>query len=431
MWLSVPTNNDSSSTESTYSYMTSSSSTRPPSFSSSSSYDPRSEAGSRGTAGSTETVPHVPSHPCTRYPSTLRVASLSGKASIRDVEQLAVQYGSMAHMGLLDPSYSVFVNEAKTGAICFKTLYKIAVVMGDPMCDLAQIASLLSEFSLYRRRKRWGMAVLGAKTELVRYFSEGEAESRSTILQFARERVLNPLTNSVVNETSGKRILTQCRQLLDARKGGLTLHIYIPSLHGPDHRLEAELRALYDDWRTARNKSRRPQAFITQYDPFLMPHLMTYIYTTGPDGAVNGFAALRWIGANDGYHIDPCIAAPGSRNGISDLLLFAAMAYLRQLGVSHLSLGLEPLESIEPVSEMSPLLAHLTQRIYQHTFRRLPIPGKRAYFDKFKPDDNQDAPVYLIFSSTIPEPRQVVAVAHIANISIRRLFIREKQKEAS
>jgi lysylphosphatidylglycerol synthetase-like protein (DUF2156 family) len=345
------------------------------------------------------------------------------------VEWIAAQYGTMSHMGLLDPSYTVFVNEGRTGAICFKTLYKVAVVMGDPICHTEHTHSVLSELNKYRRRKHWDMAVLGAKEEVVRYYSQGR--SRATILQFAKERVLNPLTNSVLSETSGKRILTQCPQLLDPHKGGTTLSIYIPSLQDPDYQLETDLRAIYNDWRAARNKSRRPQAFITEYDPFLMPNLMTYIYTTGPDETINGFAGLRWIGANHGYHIDPCIAAPGSRNRISDLLLFASMAYCRQLGISYLSLGYEPLESLEPTSGMSPLIAHLTQRIYHHTFRRLPISGKRAYFDKFKPDADQDAPVYLIFPSRIPEPRQVVAVAHIANISIRRLFLQDMQKVAS
>jgi lysylphosphatidylglycerol synthetase-like protein (DUF2156 family) len=410
-----------------YSYMTSSSSNTQRASSSS---DLRSETASRYTSdGSTESVPHAFSRPPGNYPDKSRVVSLSKTASIRDVERIAAEYGTMSHMGLLDPSYTVFVNEGRTGAICFKPLYKVAVVMGDPICHPEHTHSVLSEFNKYRQRKHWDMAVLGAKEELVRYYSQGR--SRATILQFAKERVLNPLTNSVLGETSGKRILTQCRQLLDPHKGGTTLSIYIPPLQDLDYQLETDLRAIYNDWRAARNKSHKPQAFITEYDPFLMPNLMTYIYTTGPDGTINGFAGLRWIGANNGYHIDPCIAAPGARNGISDLLLFASMAYCRQLGISYLSLGYEPLESLEPTSGMSPLIAHITQRIYHHTFRRLPISGKRAYFDKFKPDADQDAPVYLIFPSRIPEPRQVVAVAHIANISIRRLFLRDKQKVAS
>ncbi|KAL2837706.1 hypothetical protein BJY01DRAFT_220669 [Aspergillus pseudoustus] len=425
-FLSIPLSDPMdaySFSESTYSFASTSNTLRP------SSYETSSETASRYTSdGSSEDIPNI-QNPYSKYSATNRVVSLSGKASIRDVEILAIKYGLVSHMGLLDPSYSVFVTDDRTGGICFKTLYRVAVVMGNPLCEPDDIHRLMYEFDQYRRRRRWDMSILGAGEESVRYFSG--IKKKSTILQFGKERALNPLTNEVIHETNGKRIVTQCRQLLDPSKGGIKLETYIPSLQDPDPKLERDLAAIYDEWRLARNKSGKPQAFITEYDPFLMPNLMTYIYARGPDGKVNGFAGLRWIGPKGGYHIDPCIAAPGARKGISDLLLFASMAYLRQSGVSHLSLGYEPSESLEPITEMSPTIAHLTQRIYRHTFRRLPISGKRAYFDKFKPDDEQDAPVYLIFPSRIPELRQVVAVAHVANISIRRLFFGDKRKTAS
>jgi lysylphosphatidylglycerol synthetase-like protein (DUF2156 family) len=122
-----------------------------------------------------------------------------------------------------------------------------------------------------------------------------------------------------------------------------------------------------------------------------------------------------------GYHVDPCIAAPGARKGVTDLLLFASMAYLRQQGVSYLSVGYEPSESLAGISGLQGPLAPLTDRLYQFTFHRLPISGKRAYFDKFRPDDAQSEPVYLIFPSKLPRPRDVLAVAHAANIRLRRL----------
>ncbi|KAL3446960.1 hypothetical protein BJX65DRAFT_296071 [Aspergillus insuetus] len=332
MFLSVSKNSDpsSSSAESTYSYVSSSSNTHP--FSSS-SYNPRSELHSRYTSDASTRAP-----------------------SMRDAELLAVRHGSMSHIGLLDPSYSVFNNKERTGSVCFKTLYKVAVIMGDLMCDSEVINSLLSKFNLYRWRKRWGVTVLRARERLVGCLSE--QKSRSIILQLARERVLISLTNSVVSETSGERILTQCRQLLEPRKCGIALSIFIPS-QSPNHTLEAELRGIYDDWRRARK---------------ILEARGLY---HGVRGTINGFAGLRWIGTNAGYHIDPCIATLSSRNGISDLLLFALMAYLWKLGVSYLSLEYEPLDSIDP-----------------------------------------DTPLYLIVPSRIREPRQVVAVAHVTNISL-------------
>ncbi|RHZ67141.1 protein ergS [Aspergillus thermomutatus] len=356
-----------------------------------------------------------------------RIVSLDGQASAEDVERLATQYGQASHMGLLDPSYNVFVDGDRTGGLCFKVLNRVAIVMGDPMCDPSQISNVLDEFNRYRRQKRWDISFLGARETLLGYAKTHN--KKWTVLQFGKERVLNPLMNEVIHETHGKRILTQNRQLLNPSKGGITLDIYTPSPQ-TDYGLEIELCAIYEEWRMARNKSGRLQAFITEYDPFLMPSLMTYIYSRGQDGRVNGFAALRWIGAKNGYHVDPCIAAPGAPKGISDLLIFASMAWLRQIGISYLSFGYEPSDSLAEVSGMPSPIAHLTRQIYRYTFQRLPIGGKKTYFDKFKPDDEQDSPLYLIFPSKIPEPRPVIAMAHVANISIRKLLFDHSTKRS-
>ncbi|KAL3470268.1 hypothetical protein BJX99DRAFT_267562 [Aspergillus californicus] len=352
-----------------------------------------------------------------------RIVSADGNASTEDMERLATQYGQASHMGLHDPSYKVFINRNRTGGVCFKVLSKVAVVTGDPLCHSSLTPHVLREFKQYRRRFRWGIAFLGAGEGLVNHARQNS--KKWTILQFGKERVLNPVTNEVICETAGKRILTQNRQLLNASKGGIILHIYTPSSHQLDLGLEQELRAVYDKWRTTRNQSGKPQAFITEYDPFLIPSLMSYIYTRGPHGKANGFAALRWIGAKSGYHVDPCVAAPGARKGITDLLLFACMAWLRQLGITYMSVGYEPspLLNVAEGSGTPVSVAYLTQRIYRSVFARLPLAGKRAYFGKFKPDVEQDSPVFVIFPSRIPEPRRVVAVAHVSNISIRGLIL--------
>ncbi|KAL4995398.1 hypothetical protein BDV10DRAFT_174873 [Aspergillus recurvatus] len=363
------------------------------------------------------------STPVDSIPPQTRIVSLSGTATTQDVERLGLEHGLPSQMGLMDSSYSIFVNEQGNGGLCFKVLDKVAVVLGEPMCHSMQISALMAEFKLYRRRKRWRMSVLGASKGLVEYFA-CKRKRGSTILQFGYNRVMNPLTNEVIHEASGKRILTQNRQLLNPGKGGISLDIYTPSVHGKNYQLEWELSAIYHDWCMARNATDKPQAFITEYDPFLMPTLMTYIYARDQNSTVVGFAALRWVGMKGGYHIDPCIAVPAARKGITDLLLFASMAYLRQRGISYLSVGYEPSESLAEISGLPGPLASLTERLYQFTFDRLPISGKRAYFDKFRPDAEQSEPVYLIFPSKVPRPRDVVAVAHAANIRIRLLVFR-------
>ncbi|OQE36819.1 hypothetical protein PENCOP_c011G07068 [Penicillium coprophilum] len=336
------------------------------------------------------------------------------------IQHIAAQHGRVAHMGILDHSYRFFVNKSRSAALSFKVRNRVAVIGGDPLCNKDKIPELLSEFATYREQHHLSIAFMGASDSFLKYYAE---PNNWTTIRFATERVLNPQTNEVILENNGKRILTKSRQLTNKSKGGITMGVYAPAVHGINQQLQSNLITLYDAWRAERNASASPQAFITVYDPFALPALMTFIYTRTPDGTVNGFAALRRLGSG-GYHVDPCIAAPGSVNGISDLLLIMAMALLRRAGVSHLGLGVEPLQSLtrEDVSGMPWPCKKFTRGLYGHAFHRLPIGGKKAYHDKFRPDPTQDSDLYLVFPSGIPSPRHVLAMTHMANISLRKIF---------
>ncbi|RHZ63889.1 uncharacterized protein CDV56_105096 [Aspergillus thermomutatus] len=351
--------------------------------------------------------------------------TLDDVAAVGAIERLATRYGRVSHMGVLDPRYKFFVNKARTAALSFKVHNKVALVMGDPLCEPDWFTNVLTEFKAYRRRFGWSIAFIGASE----VFAEYAKEHRWTTMQFGTERVLNPMTNDVLNERGGKRIIVQSKQLLNPSKGNVSLGLYIPA-QGEDLDVQRELVGVYDSWREERNRAAGAKAFITVYDPFSMPGMMVYIYTRGPDGVANGFAALRHLGANQGYHIDPCIAAPGAPRGITDLLIVAAMALLHSMRVSYLSLGFEPLEALADITRLSPPIEKITRAIYKRTFRQMLFKGKQMFHEKFKPDGSQGSPLYILFPAGAPSPRQLVAVSRMSNISIRKLVFPRSEKNS-
>ncbi|KAL4786001.1 hypothetical protein BJX76DRAFT_346597 [Aspergillus varians] len=321
-------------------------------------------------------------------------------------------------MVILDRSYRTFINKTRTAALSYKVLNQVAVISGDPICHPDLYAEVLDEFKAYRRKRHWGVAFVGVSETLATYARQQHWKT----VHFGLERALNPMTNDVLMEQCGKRMLVQNKHLLDPAKCGITLGVYIPS-YQEDSTLQRELMAIYDAWCGQRNQRASPQAFITVYNPFDFPGLMTYIYTRAADGSTNGFAALRWMGAVQGYHIDPCIAALNSPKGITDLLVFAAMTLVNSAGLSHLSLGCESLEQLGEITGMSPRLERSMRSISNNTLRRLPIRGKKMYHDKFRPDPALESKLYLVFPSRgLGFLRQLVAVSHVANVSFRSVI---------
>lgn len=347
-------------------------------------------------------------------------------AAIAAVESLAERYGRVSHMGILDPSYTFFINQARNAALYYKVKNNVAVVGGDPLCERELFPQILKEFATYRKAHKHGIAFLGASDEFAAYAKE----QKWVTMHFGIERVLNPLTNPILLETggkTGKRMMSTNRQLLDPKKGGLSVEVYSPSVaRRPE--LQEQLVGVYDAWRDQRNQSGVPQAYITVYDPFALPNLMTYIYTVDRDGKPNGFAALRKLGANKGFHIDPCIAAPGAPKGITDLLVFSAMALLNKAGISYLGFGFEPLDDLGEITGMSKFMAKITRIVHKEVFQGVRVGGKKEYHAKFRPDESRESGLHLIFPDGTPGVHHMTAIVHHANISVRQLVVTKFKK---
>jgi len=259
-------------------------------------------------------------------------------------------------------------------------------------------------------------------------------------MHFGWDRILNPTTNALLNEqnngipqpSSTKRMLTQNRSLLNPAKGNLEIGIYLPSL-GQNDILQEQLRTIYDDWRQDRNEKRAntTQAFITVYDPFSLPKMMVYIYTRDKlTGKPNGFAALRKLGAHKGYQLDPCIAAPECElRGISDLLVYTSLVLLFHAKVDYMSFGIEPIDELGEIVGMPYAIEKITRNLYKRAFANLPLSGKKAFHDKFRPEESVNAQrLHIIFPGTITNPRYGLALAHMANVSLRKVLFKTAPK---
>ena len=353
-----------------------------------------------------------------RQPKRRTEYKLDDLTSASTIEALVNDYGRMTHMGVRDHSYHFFLNPSRTGAISYRLCGKVAVISGDPICPVSQYRSLLHEFSRFCKSNGWKYAMNGTSQDMAAIANE---LSWSTIA-IAKERVINAQTNPVLLGSEGKRIRTQCKQLM---KSGTQVNIYSPP-HQRDMAIERQIAQLYEDWRADRNSTSGPQAYVTVFDVFTLARLMTFLYTTDSTGAITGFAALRKL--KNGYHIDPCIAIPTAPRGTVDLLLMSTMALLKEAGATRLCLGVEPLEEIGEVTGMSKTLERLTRKSHKMVTAELPLGGKKGFNDRFRPDDDLEEMLYLVYPNN-PSIRQQVAMAHFSNVQLHKALKQRGARE--
>lgn len=350
----------------------------------------------------------------------------SSSGSSDDFDSAYDQYSRTAHMGILDPSYKLFVSQQGHGSLVYKVKSGAAVIAGDPLCSPDQIQPLLDEFQQFRGDRRLRIVYIGASAA----FAERAQRQGCVTMHFGRERVLNPMTNPLLHNKAGKRTISQCRQLLDAGRGGVSVGVYAPSVNGYDPALEEELQAVYDGWRTQRDTLRpsSAQAFITQYDLFSRPDITLFLYTCDREGRANGIAGLRYLGANNGFQLDPCVASEDAPRGITDLLVISAMQLLRNSGVSYLSLGFEPYGELKEVVGRDGLLAKLTRDGYRRVMGSIKASGKQTHNDKLRPDEDQESGLYIILPRGVLHLREISALIKTANVDVTSLFSRKEHR---
>ncbi|KAL6245323.1 hypothetical protein RBB50_008098 [Rhinocladiella similis] len=331
---------------------------------------------------------------------------------------LMAEFGRGTNSSFLDESYSIYLQDDDRAAICFKVIKKVAIIYGDPLCADSEVDRVFEQFHGFCAQQRWHVAVVGAGPILAAYAKT----QRWKTMEFAVEQVLNPTTNSVLNETSGKTIRRTNRKLV---LDGTKLHLYEPCC-GIKAQLERDLRNVYNTWREDRRRRNAPQAYSAVINPFAMPSVTRYLYTMGSDGKPNSLAGLIRLGANGGYLLEPCIQLPDAPKGITGFLVTHAMGLLRDEGVMYMTFGLEALPELGEITLMPSWIEDISRRIYQTAFDALGLRGRKVFHESFYPEKERGVPLYLLFPPGVLSVSIYQAVLEATHISPREVWSRSQ-----
>jgi hypothetical protein len=104
------------------------------------------------------------------------------------------------------------------------------------------------------------------------------------------------------------------------------------------------------------------------------------------------------------------------------------MALLNATGCTYLSFGYEPLTKPGEIFGMPRWLENLTRKAFESVCKGLKVSGKKGYYDKWRPDEEQRTGLHLVFPSGTPGVQDMIAVMHFSNISIKCLICAKLRK---
>ena len=348
--------------------------------------------------------------------AALPIFNLKDDGVARALETLMAEFGRGTHSSFLDETYSIYLQEDERAAICFKVITKVAVMYGDPLCAGNQVEHVVQAFCSFCHQQNRHVAVVGAGPTLAAY-----AQNQCwRTMEFAVEQILNPVTNTVLDETSGKTITRTNRKL---STNGIKLHLYEPR-SGIQDGLEQELMEVYNAWQEDRRKRNAPQAYSAVINPFAMRAITRYMYTSGDDGKPNSLAGLIRLGANGGYLLEPCIQLPDAPKGVTGFLVTNAMGLLRDEGVTNMTFGLEALPELGEITLMPSLIEDTSRHLYRTTFDALGLLGRKKFHESFHPESDRQVPLYLLFPPGLPRVRVYQAVLAATHISPHEVWRR-------
>lgn len=333
------------------------------------------------------------------------------------LESLMARYGRGTNSSFLDATYNVYIREDKEAAVCFKVSNGVAIMYGDPLCAADQLGCVFEAFRQFCKEHGWRMAVVGCGLPLATHARARRWKS----MEVATEQVLNPQTNPILEETGGKTI---CRVNRKLHKEGVRLHVYDPAAGGIDAELQAQLLALYDDWRAGHAQRNRPASYSAVIDPFALPGVSRYLYTVDGAGQPNSFAGLIRLGARNGALLEPCIAAPAAPRNTTDFLATMALGLLRDEGGGYMTFGVEALPQLGAVAGLP--FPGVARRLYRAAFDALALDGRRAFHEKFRPDESQRGALFMLFPPGRPRVGVARAVLDVSHVSAREVWRRAR-----
>lgn len=311
------------------------------------------------------------------------VAFIVEEPRTEDVALIRRFGGAISH-AVLDPAFRIFRVPAIPGLIGFRKAHGHAVVLGDPVCDPSDQASLAEAFLGYTKANDLSAVFAVSSRALVDMFRQ----RGGGVMEFGELLIGNPQNDPEAGSRGG-HLRTSVRF---PQRQGVSIREYRGD-EPVDSDLERRIMQASSAWRGAREGF---QMHIGSHHFFRNRRGCRW-FVAEHEGVVVGVLSILAIqDAGCSWLIDLVFSTPGAPTHTNALLIVTAFKALRQEGVDAVCLGVAPAKGLGDISGFSRIKVWLGRGFYALATRLVPQQGKTFFWKKFGIVRRE--PLYLLFA---------------------------------
>ena len=319
-------------------------------------------------------------------------------AEQRRAQLIVENYGrsSLARMALFaDKSYFF---SAGGSLIAYVARGRVALVLGDPIGPLADLAHVLSEFQSFCTRNDWLCAFYQTLPDHLAVYKSAGLDA----LCIGQEAIVD-LADFTLEGKAGKEFRTAVNKLT---RLGYQSAVYLPPL---ERALLEELRSVSDEWLTMMHGSEKRFSMGWFAEEYV--RTTPVVAVRSAEGSICAFANILPEYQRNECVIDLMRRRPELENGTMEVLFVALFQWAKTQGYASFNLGLSALSGVGEQAT-DPAMERGLHYIFEHVNQFYNFKGLHSFKEKFHP---RWAPRYLVYPSAASLPALGVALVRASS----------------
>lgn len=286
------------------------------------------------------------------------------------------QYGndSLSCLALENGLYYYMI-KCTQGCIPYIVIRKIAISVGNPICEEGMEREVLLEFIDFCKTHKWRVCF----TSMGEIYKNVALEEKYEVSYYGKEAILRLQEYDL----KGKKREKLRQKIKRATTEGTYVIEYDP-IKNKDEKLESQIQELSEHW--FREKGKHMQFAVGDLN-FEEPYGRRYFLLMNKEHHLEAITMFSPFEQGKGYFLDVMRRQPDSVVGAMEKLIIDTAFLLQEEGVLWVSLGIAPLSGLNQLEHSKNRLEKLFSYIYENHSKEYDFKALGQFKEKFNPNE--------------------------------------------